>query len=178
MAAEYKSLARGVDLAYNDVLRDRDGDLLALLHSLPPVTALAVGALVGWPRKVGQFIADLGVKGSANPASFGCCHGADQARGVNSQHAAKCLGRVALRGVARVRQWDLESVASRDSPKAFHDAAAADFGGTSNARNPGTQDRAPSSSHGIGSRENAVVLPAPAPAGVLGMNPALSYALA
>ena len=33
----------GVDLAYNGTPRDRDGDVLALLRSLPPVTALAVG---------------------------------------------------------------------------------------------------------------------------------------
>lgn len=144
VAAEYESLARGVDLAYNGVPRDRDGDVLALLRSLPPVTALAVGALGEWSREVDQFIADLGVKGSANPARFGCCHGADQARGVISQHAAKCLGRVALRGVARVRHAALKAVTAGDSSRAYHGAAAADFDGAGNAWDPGTQGRAPS----------------------------------
>jgi hypothetical protein len=118
VAAEYESLAYGVDLAYNGVPRDRDGDVLALLRSLPPATALAVGALGEWSRRVDQFIADLGVKGSTNPARFGCCHGADQARGVISQHAAKCLGRVALRSVARVRHGALKAVTAGNSSRA------------------------------------------------------------
>ena len=144
VAAKYEFLVRGADLAYSGIPRDWDGDVLALLRSLPSVTALAVEALGEWSREVDQFIADLGVKGSANPARFGCCNGTDQARGVISQHAAKCLGRVALRGVARVRHEALKAVTAGDSSRAFHGAAAADFDGAGSAWDPGTQGRAPS----------------------------------
>ena len=141
--AEYEALARGVDLTYNGVPGDRVGDVLDLLRSLPTVTALAVGALGEWSREVGQFIRDLGVKGSANPERFGCCHGPEQARGVISGHAAKCLGRVSLRGVAQVRHGALKAVTGGDQAGAFR-CAAADAHGASNAWDPGTQGRAPS----------------------------------
>jgi hypothetical protein len=141
VAAEYEVLARKVDLTYNDVPRDQDGPVLNLLRSLPPVTPLAVGALGEWSRDVDQFIADLGSKGSSNPERFGCCHGAEQARGVISSHMSKCLGRVSLRGVARVRHAALKAVTG--TPSHARGGAHADDHGAGNAWDAGARGHAP-----------------------------------
>jgi len=141
VAAEYEALAHKADFKYNGVLQNQNGLILTLLRSLPTVTALAVGALGEWPREVGRFITDIGEKGSANPERFGCCHGMGQARGVISSHASKCLGRVALRGVARVRHAALKAVTG--TPARAHAGANADTHGAGNAWDAGTRGRAP-----------------------------------
>ena len=108
-----------MDFEYNGVPRTQDGPVLALLRSLPPITPLAVGAYGEFSRDVKRFITDLGTKGSGNPARFGCCHGAEQSKGVISNHASRFLGRVSLRGAARVRLMALQAVTS--SPQANHE---------------------------------------------------------
>lgn len=104
---EYERLARDVDRRYNGVPPDTDGPVLQLLRSLPPVTGLAVGAFGEWSREVDTFISDLAEKGASRPERFGCCHGQKQARGVIAAFARSVLGRVSLRGVARVRHTAL-----------------------------------------------------------------------
>jgi hypothetical protein len=131
VVAEYELLARKADLEYNGIPLDQDGPVLGRLRSLPPVTPLAVGALGEFSREVDRFISDLGAKGSARPERFGCCHGAEQAKGVISNHASRCLGRVALRGVVRVRHTALRAVTA--APPIPYSGAHADAYGAGNA---------------------------------------------
>ena len=92
VVAEYELLARKADLEYNGIPLDQDSPVLGRLRSVPPVTPLAVGALGEFYRELDRFISDLGTKGSARPERFGCCHGAEQAKGAISNHASRCLG--------------------------------------------------------------------------------------
>ena len=97
--ADYETKARKVDAKYNDWPYQRGGPpgpVLALLHSLPPVTGLGVGFAGEFSREVGQFISAVAEKGAVVPERFGCCHGSDQARGVIASFVRRAFGRTSL----------------------------------------------------------------------------------
>jgi hypothetical protein len=107
---DYEDLARAADRKYCATAAGVDGPILLHLRSLAPVHGLVVGANGEWSRGVDTFIADIARVSCTIPERFGCCHGAEQARGVIAAMARDRLGRVALRGAARVRVAALQAI--------------------------------------------------------------------
>ncbi len=107
----YEAKARRLDAEFCGTPRDEEGPVLRRLRELPPIWALAFGAFGEWSRGVDRFVAEVSHHASLTPERFGCCHGPEQARGVIAGWMRKRLGRVALRGCARVRLTALQVVA-------------------------------------------------------------------
>jgi hypothetical protein len=130
IAGDYESLARNADVKYCGTPVGADGPLLLRLRQLAPVSGLVVGANGEWSRGVDTYIADISKVASTNPERFGCCHGAEQARGVIAAMAKDRLGRVALRGAAQVRVAALLAITGRAGTEA----------GANRNNTPGTHD--------------------------------------
>ena len=65
-------------------------------------------------------MSDCAEKGSINPERLGCCHGQNQARGLNANFINRAFGLVSLRGVARVRHAALTAATGSKQYDAGH----------------------------------------------------------
>jgi hypothetical protein len=113
--SDYTRKAGQVDVTYNGCQPGVPGPVSAKLASMPPVIGLAFGACGEWPTEVDKIVGHIADTGSLLPERFGCCHGAEQARGVIAQWARTHLSRTVMRETARVRHAALDIALGRTS---------------------------------------------------------------
>ena len=113
--SDYTRKAEQVDVTYNGCQPGVPGPVSAKLASMPPVIGLAFGACGEWSTEVDKIVGHIADTGSLLPERFGCCHGAEQARGVIAQWARTHLSRTVIRETARVRHAALDIALGRTS---------------------------------------------------------------
>ncbi len=111
---EYEQRARQADLQYCGTRPGEVGPVTTRLRAMAPVRGLVVGAYGEQGRGVDVLIGDLAKHASAIPERYGCCHGAEQARGVIAGMLRDRIGRTALRAAARLRLVALEAITRGD----------------------------------------------------------------
>ena len=121
--SDYTRKALDVDRKFNGCLPGVPGPVSAKLASMPPVIGLAFGACGEWSTEMDKIVGHIADTRSRLPERFGCCHGAEQARGVIAQWARTHLSRTVMRETARVRHAALDIALGRPSSY-FGDADA------------------------------------------------------
>jgi hypothetical protein len=112
---EYLRLARAADSRWNGTAEGDVGSFERFLGSLPRVRAVVFGGYTEVSKSVDALCGEVATIGSEIPERFGCCHGADQAKGLVAQWFRRNLFREVARETVRCRHQALDLLLHRPS---------------------------------------------------------------